>query len=62
MNLIDAVVREVLSKPIKRESGGFTWWEVNIISEDMGRKKEEKLIFDKKEDALKITEGHIFQH
>lgn len=63
MNLIDAYVVEVLSKPKYRKIEDVEWWEVEVNSIDMGEKIErESLTFKTKEEAEEVKVGYIFQH
>lgn len=66
MNLIDAVVLKVLSKPIyvdDYKDKGITWWYVDVESIDMGGvPQEETLTFKTEEEALKVVEGYEFMH
>lgn len=63
MNLIDAKVKKVLSKPEKRV--GYEnkfYWLVEVEYIDMGGINTEKIMFMSEEEALKVTEGYVYQH
>lgn len=59
MNLIDACVTKVLSKPKKLQYGFYT---VRVKYEDMGGKGETDVICNTLEDVKKVKKGYIFQH
>ncbi len=57
MNLIDCKVIEVLYKPVYK----YKKWFLKVRYECEGLKSTTQLMFDRKEQALQITVGHIFQ-
>jgi hypothetical protein len=54
VNLIDYIVREVLSKPYRGEYS----WKVKCITEDMGGKQEETIYCKTLEEAEQIKVGY----
>ncbi|MCT4544453.1 MAG: hypothetical protein N4A63_12980 [Vallitalea sp.] len=62
MNLIDARVTKVLSKPKLVEYAICSWWEVKVEYVDMGGKKTKDLIFLKEEEVKEVEVGYVFQH
>lgn len=63
LNLMDAYVTKVLSKPRHVKMYGTEWWEVEVVAIDMGeRLEQETLTFKTKEEAEEVKVGYIFQH
>lgn len=62
MNLIDAVVTKILSKPVYKSQEGYSWWIVRIEYKDMGGKSTKKRVFSSEEEAKKLKVGDVFQH
>jgi len=64
MNLLDAYVKRVLSKPVfndKYTDEGATWWEVEVEYTCWSDKVEtRKLIFKTREEAEKVDVGYKF--
>jgi hypothetical protein len=67
MNLVDAVVEEVISDEPRHctEYGGhdlgiIEWWEVDVIENCYGRKQEKTLRFPTKAQAKQVSEGYEY--
>ncbi|MEK4343240.1 MULTISPECIES: hypothetical protein [Brevibacillus] len=63
MNLVDAVVTKVLSKPRfndKYAEDGVTWWEVDVEYNCYGRLNERTMVFDSKDEADEVQIGYEF--
>ena len=59
MNLLDAVVTEVLSEPYLSKYGDDGWF-INVEYNCWGDKSEGVLYFKTKEEAESITKGYTF--
>lgn len=59
MNLIDAIVVEVLREPYQLK--GVPGWLVDVLSESEGHTSKTFIGFKTKEEALAVKEGYTFQ-
>jgi hypothetical protein len=60
MNLLDAVVKKVLSEPKFVEYNGYQWWEIEVEYDCYGALSKTKLTFKTKEEAEKVKVGYKF--
>lgn len=63
MNLIDAVVTQVLRDPKFNDdyaSEGVTWWEIEVEYDAYGRKSVTTLSFKNHEEVEKVKVGYTF--
>jgi hypothetical protein len=62
MNLIDATVTKVLSKPYSESIGDVHWLAVHVQYEDDGGTSTKKLTFNTRAEADAVKVGYEFQH
>jgi hypothetical protein len=60
MNLLDAVVKRVLSKPKFVEYDGYQWWEIQVEYDCYGVLSKTVLTFKTKEEAERVNVGYKF--
>ena len=63
MNLLDAVVTEVLSEPLfvdTYKENGVMWWQVKVKYDCYGVISERNLVFNNAVDAHNVSVGYEF--
>lgn len=57
MNTLEGKIIDIVSKPIYKEVGNHSWWEVEIKYNIYGRITKDKELFKNRKDAMELSVG-----
>lgn len=60
MNLLDAVVTEVLGEPVKVTTSALTYWKVPVTASCWGQEKDTVIVVSTEELAKAVSVGYKF--